>query len=173
MTNVKTRDTEQPDQEVEHLATKMAKSRTNIAMWDLNIVFLLFAVLVIVVIMISLDVDTIIVAPVAIIGLILVWVMGRRRGKRMYQQFFTEEYASLQQETDKEVTTLAEPLTAREIEILSYVSQGFANKRIAHELGISVNTVKIFMRRIMSKLNASDRTGAVVIAIKNGIISIA
>ena len=173
MTNVKTRDTEQPDQEVEHLATKMAKSRTNIAMWDLNIVFLLFAVLVIVVIMISLDVDTMIVSPVAIVGLLMVWVMGRRRGKRLFQQYFVEEFSNLQQDTDKEVTALADPLTAREIEILRYVSQGFANKRIAHELGISVNTVKIFMRRIMTKLNASDRTGAVVIAIKSGIISIA
>jgi len=173
MNTVKAKDSEQPNIELEQLAAKMARNRTNIAMWDLNIVFLLFAVLVIVVIMISLDVDTLIVSPVAIIGLILVWTMGRRRGKRMFQQFFVEEFSGLQQDTDKEPTALAEPLTAREVEILRYVSQGFANKRIAHELGISVNTVKIFMRRIMTKLNASDRTGAVVIAIKNGIISIA
>ena len=58
---------------VERLAAKVARSRTNISMWDLNVVIFLFGVLVIVIILISLDIDTIVVAPVAISGLAMVF----------------------------------------------------------------------------------------------------
>ena len=67
---------------------------------------------------------------------------------------------------------LVSQLTDREIQVLRLAAKGYANKRIANELGISENTVKHFVSRILTKLNASDRTEAVVIALKNGAIPI-
>jgi DNA-binding NarL/FixJ family response regulator len=63
-------------------------------------------------------------------------------------------------------------LTEREIEVLREVAAGNANKVIADHLTISEETVKAHMRSILSKLGANDRTHAVTIALKRGIIQI-
>jgi len=63
-------------------------------------------------------------------------------------------------------------LTAREIEVLQLVAAGGANKIIADSLDITEETVKAHMRNILSKLGANDRTHAVTIAIRRGIIEI-
>jgi DNA-binding NarL/FixJ family response regulator len=61
-------------------------------------------------------------------------------------------------------------LSQRELDVLRAVSQGQANKIIASELGISENTVKNHVKSILSKLDASDRTDAAIIAIRRGYI---
>ena len=63
-------------------------------------------------------------------------------------------------------------LTDREIEVLTQVAGGNANKIIASRLAISEETVKAHMKNILSKLGANDRTHAVTIALKRGIIEI-
>lgn len=63
-------------------------------------------------------------------------------------------------------------LTEREIEVLREVAAGNANKLVADHLAISEETVKAHMRSILSKLGANDRTHAVTIALKRGIIDI-
>jgi DNA-binding NarL/FixJ family response regulator len=63
-----------------------------------------------------------------------------------------------------------EPLTRREIEVLTIVATGARNKEIAATLGISEDTVKMHIKSIIAKLGAEDRTGAVTTAIKRGII---
>jgi DNA-binding NarL/FixJ family response regulator len=63
-------------------------------------------------------------------------------------------------------------LTEREVEVLRQVAEGNANKMIADQLKISEETVKAHMRSILSKLGANDRTHAVTIAVKRGIINI-
>jgi DNA-binding NarL/FixJ family response regulator len=63
-------------------------------------------------------------------------------------------------------------LTEREIEVLRLVAAGNANKIVAARLAISEETVKAHMRSILSKLAANDRTHAVTIALKRGIINI-
>jgi len=63
-------------------------------------------------------------------------------------------------------------LTEREIEVLREVAAGNANKMVAQRLNISEETVKAHMRSILSKLGANDRTHAVTIAVKRGIIEI-
>ena len=64
------------------------------------------------------------------------------------------------------------PLTPREKEILNYIAQGYLNKEIAIELDISEQTIKNHVTSILRKLNANARTEAVVVAIKQGLISI-
>ncbi len=61
-------------------------------------------------------------------------------------------------------------LTPREIEVLTLVAKGLANKEIAEQLGTASGTVKMHIQNILSKLGASDRTHAVTIAIQRGII---
>jgi DNA-binding NarL/FixJ family response regulator len=63
-------------------------------------------------------------------------------------------------------------LTEREIEVLRRVAAGKSNKRIAAELDISEGTVKTHMKSILPKLDASDRTHAVTIALKRGILDL-
>lgn len=63
-------------------------------------------------------------------------------------------------------------LTEREIDVLREVAAGNANKMVAQRLKVSEETVKAHMKNILSKLGANDRTHAVTIALKRGIIEI-
>jgi len=63
-------------------------------------------------------------------------------------------------------------LTPREVEVLRRVAAGKSNKLIAAELDISEGTVKTHMKSILPKLDASDRTHAVMIALKRGILDL-
>jgi DNA-binding NarL/FixJ family response regulator len=63
-------------------------------------------------------------------------------------------------------------LTEREIEVLREVAAGSANKMVARRLAVSEETVKAHMKNILSKLGANDRTHAVTIALRRGIIEI-
>jgi DNA-binding NarL/FixJ family response regulator len=65
-----------------------------------------------------------------------------------------------------------ESLTEREVAVLSRVAGGNRNRDIAEQLSISEETVKVHMKHIMDKLGASDRTQAVAIAIRRGIIEL-
>ena len=63
-------------------------------------------------------------------------------------------------------------LTERELEVLRRVGAGLSNKQIALQLAISDGTVKAHMKSILPKLGARDRTHAVMIAVKRGIIEV-
>lgn len=63
-----------------------------------------------------------------------------------------------------------ERLTGRELEVLRLVGGGNRNRDIAEQLFISEETVKVHIKHIMEKLGAADRTQAVAIAIRRGII---
>jgi DNA-binding NarL/FixJ family response regulator len=63
-------------------------------------------------------------------------------------------------------------LSEREIEVLRHVAAGNANKMIATRLAISEDTVKAHMKSILAKLGANDRTHAVTIGLKRGIIEL-
>jgi DNA-binding NarL/FixJ family response regulator len=63
-----------------------------------------------------------------------------------------------------------ETLSAREIEVLQQVAEGNRNRDIADRLFISEGTVKVHIQHIMDKLGASDRTQAITIAVRRGII---
>lgn len=65
-----------------------------------------------------------------------------------------------------------ESLTTREIEVLSQIAGGNRNRDIAEQLFISEETVKVHVKHIMEKLGASDRTEAVAIAVRRGIIQL-
>lgn len=65
-----------------------------------------------------------------------------------------------------------EGLTAREVEVLQKVAGGNRNRDIADQLFISEETVKVHIKHIMDKLGAKDRTQAIAIAVRRGIIEL-
>ncbi|MEM9903633.1 MAG: response regulator transcription factor [Cyanobacteria bacterium P01_D01_bin.44] len=79
--------------------------------------------------------------------------------------FFTHSPTLLDDEAD-----LIEPLTPREIEVLDQLAQGLSNKAIAKRLNISEHTVKFHISALLSKLNATSRTEAVALGLRQGLI---
>lgn len=73
---------------------------------------------------------------------------------------------------DSAETTLPEPLTSREIDVLNLLAQGLTNRAIAFELDISDHTVKFHVNALLTKLNAQSRTEAAVKATRLGLLSI-
>jgi DNA-binding CsgD family transcriptional regulator len=65
---------------------------------------------------------------------------------------------------------LAEPLTAREHEVVQLLAQGLSNKAVGERLGISEHTAKFHVNAILTKLDAQTRTDAVVRAARLGLI---
>jgi DNA-binding NarL/FixJ family response regulator len=63
-----------------------------------------------------------------------------------------------------------EGLTARELEVLALIRDGYKNKQIAGRLAISENTVNFHIKNVVDKLGANDRTHAVMIAIRRGLL---
>ena len=70
------------------------------------------------------------------------------------------------------VSTDSVILTPRERQVLELVSEGMPNKAIAHNLGISEHTVKFHLGSLMGKLGAESRTEAVMLATRQGILTI-
>ena len=65
-----------------------------------------------------------------------------------------------------------EALTPREVEVLRHLAEGNRNRDIGDRLFISEETVKVHIKHIMEKLGASDRTQAVAIGVRRGIIQL-
>lgn len=82
-------------------------------------------------------------------------------GKRFIPQEVTQQLSGFFPEV---------ALTPREIEVLSFVARGFGNKEVGDVLGTAPGTVKAHVQSILSKLGAKDRTHAVAIALRRGII---
>jgi two-component system, NarL family, response regulator LiaR len=64
-----------------------------------------------------------------------------------------------------------EQLTPREREVLELIGEGYSNKRIALELGVSEKTVKTHVGHVLAKLGVADRTQAALHAVRSGLLS--
>lgn len=63
-------------------------------------------------------------------------------------------------------------LTGREVQVIELIAQGMRNKEIAASLGISEETAQVHVKNILAKLDVKDRTAAVTVALRRGIIHI-
>lgn len=81
-----------------------------------------------------------------------------------------QRYLHPQVAHDIALNAIGDPLSDREIDVLNCVSTGYANKEIARLLLLSEDTVKGHMRSIFAKLDVTDRTQAVTVAHRRGII---
>lgn len=96
-------DTKRVSLKMERTAAQNAKIRARVAKWDLDIAVFLFAVLIIVIILLFQKISIEVVGPVAIFGLAMVWLVGWRRGKQLYQRFYEEELAKMEPESKEPV----------------------------------------------------------------------
>ena len=79
---------------------------------------------------------------------------------------------STRAQADTPVNPDSDLLTSREMEVLHLVAEGYPNKSIAHELGISEHTAKFHVGSLLGKLGAASRTEAVTIATRRGILHV-
>ena len=107
---------EQVGEETKRLAAKRAGLRAKNARWDLNVAVFLFAVLIIVIILVSYEIGLEVVASIAIFGLAMVWLVGWRRGRQLYQRFYDEELSKLERELEKTIKEKAEKTIEETIE---------------------------------------------------------
>jgi len=63
-------------------------------------------------------------------------------------------------------------LSERELEVLRLVAKGNSNKEIARQLYVTEDTIKLHVRSMLAKLQAADRTQAVVIALQRGLLDL-
>ncbi len=108
--------TQQDSPEINRAAAQRARTRANAARWDLDIAVFLFAILIIVIILLFQDIGIEVVAPIAIFGLAMVWLVGWRRGRQLYQRFYDEELSKLELELEKAVTETVEKTVEETIE---------------------------------------------------------
>jgi two-component system NarL family response regulator len=66
----------------------------------------------------------------------------------------------------------AEELTEREVEVLRRIAEGMSNREIGEQLGITESTVKTHVNRLLGKLGVTDRTKALILALKRGLVHI-
>jgi Flp pilus assembly protein TadB len=90
--------------DMEQTAAGRARDRARNARWDLNIAIFLFAVLILVIILATYtNVGIEVVAPVALFGLAMVWVVGWRRERQLFQRFYNEELLRLERDIKRAV----------------------------------------------------------------------
>ena len=89
---------EQAREETKRLAARRASARARNARWDLDIAVFLFAIMIIVIILLFQEIGIEVVAPIAIFGLAMVWLVGWRRGRQLQETFYYEELAKLERE---------------------------------------------------------------------------
>jgi len=107
---------EQAEEKIKQLAVTRAKVRASNARWDLNVAIFLFAVLIIVIILLFQNIGIEVVAPIAIFGLAMVWLVGWRRGRELYKAFYDEELAKLEQELEKKEEKIEKEKKEKKIE---------------------------------------------------------
>lgn len=101
---------------MEQTAIRRAKDRANAARWDLDTAVFSFAVLIIVIILLFQEIGIEIVAPVALFGLCMVWLVGWRRGRDLYQRFYDEELSKLEYARGKSVEKTVEETVEEKVQ---------------------------------------------------------
>ncbi len=94
--------------EVAQTAAQRARYRAKAVRWDLDVAVFFFAILTIVMILLFQGVGLEFVAPAAVVGLALGWLMGWKKEKQVYELFYEEELSKLDQELEKTLGTLGE-----------------------------------------------------------------
>lgn len=104
---------EKVNQKKEQLAIQRASERARTARWDLNIAIFLFAILILIIILLFQGFTLEVVAPIAVFGLTMVWLVGWRQGRQLYERFLEEELSKLEFERTRKVEEAVEEAVQR------------------------------------------------------------
>jgi DNA-binding NarL/FixJ family response regulator len=105
-------------------------------------------------------------------GEFLTMIEGLERGEAAVTRKTTTRLIEGLSKAKEPQAEVADQLTARERELLAFVVQGLSNKAIARKMAISENTVKYYMKNILQKLGAQNRTEAAAHALRTGLVSL-
>ncbi len=105
--------TKQVSPEMERTAAQRARDRAKAARWDLDVAVFFFAILVAVMILLFQGIGVEVMAPAALFGLAMGWLMGWRKGKQAYARFYDEELSKLEKEVEKTMSALEEIIKER------------------------------------------------------------
>jgi DNA-binding NarL/FixJ family response regulator len=177
----KTNSSDSRDRSIQRLLRERARERAAPLRWNIQSVVLSYSVLAAVIIMSLQGVRLLITVVTAVLGLGLVWLSSWLRIRKFESTFYQEEvdnYAKLASGQSSQESTqaglsspapLAEsPLTSRETAVLEQMAKGRSSKEIARALEISPQTVKNHITHVFSKLGVTDRTSAVLLALRRG-----
>lgn len=166
---------------IQRLLREKARERAAPLRWNTQSVVLSYSVLAAVIIMSLQGLNLFITVLVAVLGLGLVWLSSWLRIRKFENTFYEEEvdnYAKLassessQRSTEAGMSNLVRsadsPLTSRETAVLEQMAKGMSSKEIARALEISPQTVKNHISHVFSKLGVTDRTSAVLVALRHG-----
>jgi len=167
--------------EIRDLLRRRAKRSGRALRWNRNSFLLSYAVLA-ATLMVALRIRSeLVMAPVAVLGLVVIWVFSSLQEKRMEADSFKEEVQAYEELLGyqpgeqgeagpmlADITPVQSPLSTRELEVLSHIASGKSNKQAALDLYISEQTVKNHIKHIFTKLEVSDRTSAILLAMRNG-----
>ena len=166
--------------EIREFLLRRAKEKASSLRWNGYTLVTACAILATVAILELREVGTIPVAAVAVSGLLAVWISSQIQAKRIESQSLRDELrvylellAKRTAEGAAQASSTAEPatespLTDRETEVLAMIAEGKSNKETAVALHISDQTVKNHISHIFAKLDVSDRTSAVLLAVNRG-----
>ena len=99
--------------EMERKASQRAKDRAMVARWNLDVAIFLFAILIIIIILLFQGIGVEVVAPIAIFGLAMIWLVGWRNGRQLYDRFYEEE---LEQELRKTLKGTVEQTIEQQVQ---------------------------------------------------------
>jgi DNA-binding NarL/FixJ family response regulator len=166
---------------IQRLLRERARERAASLRWNIQSVILSYAVLAAVVILSLQGVDLLITVLTAVLGLGVVWLSSWLRIKKFENAFYHEEMDNYRRVASGEASeksakggagnltiSVDSPLTSRETAVLEQMAEGKSSKQIAHTLQISPQTVKNHISHIFSKLDVTDRTSAVLLALRRG-----
>ena len=157
--------------DLEKMAAQRAREQAETSRWNTNIAVFAYALLATVLILQFSGLSIELIAAIAVIGLGGIWFIGWRRGQKIYSSIYEQELRQLREllQDNKTIPPIMDsPLSPREIQIITYISQGYPNKQIAINLGVSQHTIRNQLSTILRKLEVADRTQAAVMAFRNG-----
>jgi DNA-binding CsgD family transcriptional regulator len=176
-------DPEPTNPRIREALRRRARQRVKSARWNgyvLTLAFVIFAVTAVLAIKAQ---STTLVAGFAVAGLAALWLFSAMQARTLERESMENEVAfynsllaagpELQHEVPEAAEKIAPtdlPLSDREIEVLRQVAMGRTNKEVALALSISEQTVKNHLMHIYSKLDVNDRTSAILVANRSGLI---
>jgi DNA-binding NarL/FixJ family response regulator len=166
---------EENDEILETVIQRISADKITAHNWNTQSVVLLYVSLVAIIVLELEEVSMIIIATVAVLALLAFLALNHVHKKKLEQRVTekrTDIYRKHLERKTEEPVPIPTSLSPKELQILQMVAEGNINKQIAIKLGLSTATVRNHVSRMMQKLDASDRTEAVVIAISNGWISV-
>ncbi len=170
-----------PNAEVVDLLRRVAKRKGQALTWNRNVLLAAYAVLTATVVVALHVQNAWVIAPAAVLGLIMIWAFNGLQSKRLQAQSLEEEirdydrlaFASSTAIESPEpasppVPSVESPLSCREVEVLRQIATGKSNKQAALDLYISEQTVKNHIKHIFTKLEVGDRSSAILLGVRNG-----